>query len=99
MHTHSSPVMPLTQRGAAFRLRQLLDELHLLMGSFPDLRAAFDADELPLAFILERDSRPTEASAEPRRTISRPANHPVPRHTMASRTQSRAGRRKPTSDE
>jgi hypothetical protein len=28
MHKHSSPMMQLTERGAAFRLRQLLDEFH-----------------------------------------------------------------------
>jgi hypothetical protein len=98
MHKHSSPVRRLTKRGAAFRLRRLLDEFHLLMGSFPDLRDAFDADELPLAFILRRDSRLTRASAGPRQTFSRRANNWVPRRTMSS-TQSRAGRGKQMSDE
>jgi hypothetical protein len=99
MQKHSSPVMHLTRRGAAFRFRQLLDEVHLLMGSFPDLRDAFDPDELPLAFILRRDSRLTKASARPRRTSSRRSNNSVARGTMSSRTQSRGGRRKQTSDE
>jgi hypothetical protein len=99
MHKHSSPMMQLTKRGAAFRLRQLLDEFHLLMDSFPDLRDAFDADELPLAFILRRDSRLTEVSAGPRQTFSPRGNKQVRRRTMSSRTQRRAGRRKQMSDE
>jgi hypothetical protein len=42
------------------RLHQLLDEIHLWTTAFPDLRDAFDADELPIAFILERDFRRSE---------------------------------------
>ena len=42
---------------AALRLRQLLDEVHLLTSAFPDLRDAFDPDELPIEFILRRDSQ------------------------------------------
>jgi hypothetical protein len=90
--------MQLTKRRAAFRLRQLLDEFHLLMGSFPDLHDAFDPDELPLAFILRRDSRLTEASAGPRQTLPSCGNNSVRPRTM-SRTYSRAGRRKQMSDE
>ena len=99
MHKHSSPVMQLTKRRAAFRLRQLLDEFHVLLGAFPDLHDAFDADELPLTFILRRDSRLTEASAAPSKTFSLRAKKPVRRRTMSSRTQSRGGRRKQISDE
>jgi hypothetical protein len=38
----------------------LLAEIHLLRTGFPDLWDAFDADELPIAFILERDFRRSE---------------------------------------
>lgn len=99
MHKHESPATQLTQRRAAFRLRQLLDEFNLLLASFPDLHDAFDADELPLAFILKRDSRLTEASAEPPQTRSPRANNSVRRRTMSPRTHNRAGRRKQISDE
>ena len=98
MQKHSSPMVQLTTRGVAFRLRQLLDEFHLLIGSFPDLRDAFDADELPLAFILRRDSRLT-ARAAPSKTFSERANNSVRRRTMSSRTHSRGGPRKQMSDE
>ena len=99
MHEHPSPVMQLTKRRAAFRLRQLLDEFHLLMGSFPDLQDAFDADDLPLAFILRRDSRLTEASAGPRQTFAPRGDNPIRRRTMSSRTHSRGCRRKQMFDE
>jgi hypothetical protein len=99
MQKHSSPTMQLTKRRAASRLRQLLDEFHLLMGSFPDLHEAFDADELPLAFILRRDSRLTEPSAEPSKKFSHRAIHSIHRRPMSSGTHSRGGRRKQISDE
>ena len=99
MQKHSAPGMQLTQRGAAFRVRQLLDELHLLIGSFPDLHDACDADELPLAFILRRDARLVKGSPERRERFSPRANGPVRRRTMPSRAHSRRGRRKQMSDE
>jgi hypothetical protein len=57
MRTHSSPQIsePTTHR-AALRFRQLLGEISMLLGPFPDLRDAFDPDDLPIAFILKRDS-------------------------------------------
>jgi len=63
MGKHSSPMMQLTRRGAAFRLRQPLGEFHVLMSAFPDLHDAFDPDELPLAFTLWRDSRLADGRA------------------------------------
>ena len=57
MTRHSWPTLQVVKRAAAFKLRQLWDELAMLMGSFPDLRDAFDPDELPLEFILKRDSQ------------------------------------------
>ena len=42
MSKQSSPMLHIKKEAAAFRLRQLLDELGMLVGSFPDLREAFD---------------------------------------------------------
>jgi hypothetical protein len=98
MEKHSSPIQ-LTKRHAAFRLRQLLDEFHLLMASFPDLQDAFDADELPLAFILRRDSRLSDPGVQPSETLSRRPNNSVRRQTRSSRTPDRGGRRKQMSDD
>jgi hypothetical protein len=78
MGTHSSHLLQLAGRRAAFACGRLLDELHLLIGGFPDLRRAFDADALPLAFILRRDSRRTE----PGLGLLRPI--PVPVHGAGS---------------
>jgi hypothetical protein len=69
------------------------------MGSFPDLRDAFDDDELPLAFILKRDSRLTEAGAWPRQVVSPRAEKSPRRRRMSPRTRSRGGPRKQISDE
>ena len=56
MHKPSSQLLQLVRRRAGFTLHQLLDEIQLLTVSFPNLRDAFDADELPIAFILKRGS-------------------------------------------
>ena len=84
--------MQRTRRAAAFGVRQLLDELHLLMGFSPDLHDAFDGDELPLAFILRRDSGLMKESPEPR-DLSIRADDPLRRRTMRMRRQGRRGRR------
>jgi hypothetical protein len=73
MSKHSSHALQITKRAAAFRLRQLLNELGMLLGAFPNLREAFDPDELPLDFILKRDSR-TEPTAGGVRPIPVPVN-------------------------
>jgi hypothetical protein len=98
MEKHSSS-MQLTKRRAAFRLRHLLDELSLLMVSFPDFQDAFDADELPLAFILRRDSRLSEPGIQPSETFTRRPNKSARRRTRSSRTPNRGGPRKQMSDE
>ena len=98
MEKHSSPMMQLTKRRAAFRVRQLLDELHMLMASFPDLHDAFDPDELPIAFIIRRDSRLTDV----RPALSKPspgANSRVRRSTNVSRAAARGQRGKRIPDE
>ena len=42
--------------GAMARFHELVSELSALTSAFPDLSDAFDADELPVQFILRRDS-------------------------------------------
>jgi hypothetical protein len=61
----SSKLLERTRQRAGLRLHQILDELQLLSTAFPDLRAAFDGDELPIAFILERDFRRSERGLPP----------------------------------
>jgi hypothetical protein len=62
MTSHLWQTLQITKQEAAARLRQLWAGLAMLMGSFPDLRDAFNPDELPLEFILKRDSQ-TDPSA------------------------------------
>ena len=61
MNKHSSQLLRLTRRRAGFTLHQLLDEIQLLTVAFPDVRDAFDADELPIAsFSRETLTAPRE---------------------------------------
>ena len=53
----SSHILGLAKRGAALRLQELVNEAELLLDLFPDLRDAFDPDELPVSFIVRTDAR------------------------------------------
>lgn len=91
MSKQSSPTRHITRPAAAFRLRQLLDEIDMLMGAFPDLREAFDPDELPLEFILKRDSR-KEPAGRRMRVAPAPVNaatRRMPAHALAHRGRPR----------
>jgi hypothetical protein len=54
----------------------------LLTTAFPDLRDAFDADELPIAFILERDFRRSERWLPP--YTNPPSGQQRPDHSTSS---------------
>ena len=56
-------MLELAKRGAAIRLRELANEVELLLDLFPDLGDAFDPDELPVSFIMRTDAR-REAARE-----------------------------------
>ena len=74
MPKHSSHILESARRNAELRFRDLLQEARLLVQLFPDLRDAFDADELPISFIVARGSgrlRKTQ-DARRRRTVRRP---------------------------
>jgi len=73
----SPHTLQLTRRMAAARLRQLVDEFRLLTSAFPDLRDAFDPDELPIDFILKRDAqaeRLTPPTVHPRADLKEPGS-------------------------
>jgi hypothetical protein len=57
----------LARRGAEARLSDLLHELKLLANLFPGLTDSFDPDELPVGFLLKRDSRRATAAPSGRR--------------------------------
>ena len=50
-------LLELGKRGAERSVGALINEVSVLSTSFPHLADAFDADELPVSFILKRDSR------------------------------------------
>jgi hypothetical protein len=56
MPKHSTHILESAKRNAELRFRDLLQEARLLLQLFPDLRDAFDADELPISFIVARGS-------------------------------------------
>ncbi len=57
MDKPSPHMLELAKRGAALRLRELANEVELLLDLFPDLGDAFDPDELPVSFIVRTDAR------------------------------------------
>jgi hypothetical protein len=57
MKKQLSHLLALGKRGADRRLGELMNEISLLLALFPHLSDAFNADELPVAFIIRRDSR------------------------------------------
>jgi hypothetical protein len=84
MNNHSPDMLQLTMRRAVSGVRQLVDKIRILMVSFPDLRDAFDADELPIAFILKRDSQRLEPEFRGREAISASADDAADRRIMTS---------------
>ncbi len=66
MDKQFSHLLQLGRRGAERRLGELINELRFLFVSFPHLSDAFDADGLPLSFIIKRDARDARVKA-PRR--------------------------------
>jgi hypothetical protein len=73
MPKHPSHMLELAKRDAALRLRELANELHILLIAFPDLHDAFDVDELPVSFIVRRDARRARAKAVRRQKPMSPA--------------------------
>ena len=49
-------MLELAKRGAQAQLNDLLHEIDMLLELFPHLRDSFDADELPVSFLLIRGS-------------------------------------------
>ncbi len=57
----------LARHGAVARLRDLAHEARLLVDMFPDLRDAFDPDELPVDFLIARGASSASSTAPRRR--------------------------------
>jgi hypothetical protein len=92
MSDSSTHLLELTKRSAALRFRELTNELHLLLELFPDLDDSFDADELPVSFILKRDARRTDHEPGTIPTTSRAVvREAVNRRMKQAWTRRRAG--------
>jgi len=68
--------------GAEVRLRDVVNELKMLLELFPHLKDNFDRDELPISFILKRDARRAATRTEKekparRRTLSPEAREKI----------------------
>jgi hypothetical protein len=78
MAKHSSHILDLAKRGAEARLQDLAMEAKLLLELFPHLKDSFDRDELPISFIVKRDSRMlTKGRGARRRRLSAAARKAV----------------------
>jgi hypothetical protein len=78
MAKHSSHILDLAKRGAEARLSDLVHEAKLLVQLFPHLRDSFDKDELPISFIVKKDSgRLTKGRVARRRKMSASARKAV----------------------
>jgi hypothetical protein len=72
MVKRASRLLDLTKRGATAQYRALVNELELLLDLFPHLRDSYDADELPVSFILKRDAGRSKSRAARRPGPTRP---------------------------
>jgi hypothetical protein len=94
MAKHPSHILELARRGAALRLRELANELDMMLSAFPDLLDAFDADELPVSFIVSRDASRARANALRRpRPMSAGAKPAVSQRMKKYRAERRTGRK------
>jgi len=83
-----SHLLALGKRGAERRFSQLMKELSFLFVSFPHLSDAFDADELPVSFIIKRDSRGAQVKVVRRHRVAPMAlTTPVTRQVKEGRRQ------------
>jgi hypothetical protein len=78
MAEHSPRLLELAKHGATFRMRELANELKLLLELFPDLLDSFDPDELPVSFIVRRDAnQPAGQTVETKKGLSPAGRGPV----------------------
>ena len=78
----NSQVFELARRGAEMRLRELAQELKLLVGAFPHLRDSFDKDELPLPFVIATGAR---MATQPTRRARARTMSPAARKAVSQR--------------
>ena len=92
MDKQFSHLLQLGRRGAERRFGALMNELAFLFASFPHLADAFDADDLPLPFIIKRDARDARVKTSRRhRTAQTVVTTRVTRHLKNGDAMRRRG--------
>jgi len=92
---HDSLLYALARRGAAAQLGDLVQEAKYLIDLFPHLRDSFDKDELPIRFIMAKDSgrvRKTGAAEHQRRRRSAAVRTAISERTKNSSAKRRKAR-------
>ena len=85
-------LLQLGRRGAERRFGELINELRFLFTSFRHLSDAFDADGLPLSFIIKRDARDARVKTSRRhRSAQTVVTTRVTRHLKNDGTMRRRG--------
>ena len=92
MDKQFSHLLQLGRSGAERRFGELINELRFLFTSFPHLSDAFDADGLPLSFIIKRDARDASVKTSRRhRSAPTVVTTSVTRHLTNGGTMRRRG--------
>jgi hypothetical protein len=92
VHENVSELLKGAKAEAMARFRELVSELSALTSAFPDLSDAFDADELPVPFILRRDSpRGKGRRITPGRLVVTPNKAADRRRLTKARTGGKSG--------
>jgi hypothetical protein len=86
-----SHLLQLGRRGAEHRFGELINELSVLFTSFPHLSDAFDADGLPLSFIIKRDARDASVKTSRRHASAQTEVTSRVRHLKNGGTMRRRG--------
>jgi hypothetical protein len=97
MEKSSLQPLQIIRRTAAAGLRQMRNTFQMLMGSLSNVRDAFDPDELPVEFILRRDSpsAPGGRNVEPVSSAARSISRIMSAHDV----EHRRAQRRPVSHE
>jgi hypothetical protein len=70
---HNARVYELAKVGAEAQLRDLLQEVRLLVDLFPHLRDSFDKDELPIKFLIAKGAGKAAGTRKPMSPAGRKA--------------------------
>jgi len=84
MPKRTSHLLELARRGAEARFRDLAQEAKYLLELFPHLQDAFDKDELPISFVIAKNSGSLSRAKRLRQKARKPS---VDRRARGRRTE------------